>query len=177
MNSSTRTFTFNERMKVTSIMQTIYDKFKERVSKSRQLDKEQTKLKGSIDYLAQGKIYTGKQALEVGLVDQLGGLQDAIDLAAKQAKIEKYHIRSLPKPKTLLDILEMFVAQAEMPEENPKAELDQLGSLITPVDFGLLSVVEKYLVQKLLQRAYCMGTMLRQEPVLLIQPYEIVLDR
>ena len=110
-------------------------------------------------------------------MDQLGGLQDAIALAAEQAKIKKYHIRSLPKPKTLLDILEMFVAQAEMPDDNPKAALAQLNSLIPSVDFSLLSVVEKFLAQKLFQRAYCMGYMLRQEPVLLIQPYEIVLDR
>jgi len=177
MFSSTRTFTVTERMKITKIMQTIYDKFKERVSDSRRLDEEQTKLKGSIEYLSQGKIYTGSQAVEVGLVDQLGGLQDAIELAAKQAKIEKYHIRSLPRPKTLLDILEMFVAQGEIPDDNPKAELARLNSLISSVDFGLLSVVEKFLVQKLFQRAYCMGYMLRQEPVLLIQPYEIVLDR
>ena len=177
MFTTTRTFTADERVKITKIMQDVYEKFKKRVTNSRNPEGEIPKLKGSIEYLAQGKIYTGEQALEGGLVDQLGGLQDAIELAAQQAKIEKYHIRSLPKPKTLVDILEMFVAQAEMPDDNPKAELAQLNSLIPSGAFSLLSVVEKFLVQKLFQRAYCMGYVLRQEPVLLMQPYEIVLDR
>jgi protease-4 len=177
MFTATRPFTPDERVKITAIMQTVYDEFKGRVEAARRIDEKQTKLKGSIDYLAQGKIYSGAQALEVGLVDQLGGLQDAIELAAQKAKIEKYHIRSLPKPKTLIDILEMFVAQAQMPDENPKAKLARLNRLVPSVDFNLLSVVEKFLVQKLFQRAYCMGYLLRQEPVLLIQPYEIVLDR
>ena len=175
--ASTRPFTPGERVKIIKIMQNVYEKFKKRVTDSRNPDEKTQKLKGSIDYLAQGKIYTGAQALEVGLVDQLGGLQDAIELAAQQAEIEKYHIRSLPKPKTLLDILEMFMAQAEMPDDNPKAELARLSPLIPSVDFSLLSVVEKFLLQKLFRRAYGMGILLRQEPVLLMQPYEIVLDR
>jgi len=177
MYSSMRTFTINERIKVTNIMQDIYKIFKDRVAASRKINAKKTKLKGSIDFLAQGKIYTGAQALEVGLVDQLGGLQDAIELAAKQAEIEAYNIRTLPKPKTLLDILEMFVAQAEMPEENPKATLAQLHTLIPSGQLNLLSMLEKYLVQKLFHRAYCVGYLLQQEPVLLIQPYEILLDR
>ncbi len=177
MFTAIRPFTPSERVEVTAMMQDVYEKFKKRVMDSRNPEGKKPKLKGSIEYLAQGKIYTGVQALEVGLVDQLGGLQDAIEMAAQEAKIEKYHIRSLPKPKTLLDILEMFMAQAETSDENPKAELVPLNRLISSADFSLLNVVEKFLVQKLFQRAYCMGAMLRQEPVLLMQPYEIVLER
>jgi protease IV len=177
MFSSMRTFTINERLKITNIMQAVYKEFKNRVEDSRRIDKDQTKLKGSIDFLAQGKIYTGAQALEVGLVDQLGGLQDAIELAAKQAKIEKYHLRSLPKPKSLMDILEMFIAQAEMPDDSPKASLARFLTLIPSGSTNLLSIVEKFLMQKLFHRAACVGYLLQQEPVLLIQPYEILLDR
>jgi len=172
MFTTTRPFTPNERVKITKIMQDVYRIFTSRVQAARE-----KKLKGTLDYLAQGKIYTGEQALQVGLVDQLGGLQDAIELAAKQAQIDKYHLRALPKPKSLLDILEMFMAQAQMPEDHPKADRAQLNRIISSGDFRLLSVLEKFLVQKLFYRAYCMGYLLRQEPVLLIQPYEIILDR
>ena len=49
-----------------------------------------------VDEIAQGRVWTGKQALENGLVDELGGLEDAIDLAASLAEIDEYRIRSYP---------------------------------------------------------------------------------
>lgn len=177
MFDTTRPFSPRERMKIATIMQDVYEKFKQRVRNSRNPDEKNPKLKGSIEYLAQGKIYTGQQALKLGLVDQLGGLQDAIEFAAEQAKIEDYHIRSLPRPKTLLDILEMLMAQAENSEDNHKAGLTELARLIPSIDLKILNLMEKYVVQMLFHRAYCMGSMLSQEPVLLIPPYMLVLDR
>jgi len=49
-----------------------------------------------VDEIAQGRVWTGKQALENGLVDELGGLEDAIKLAASIAEIDQYRIRSYP---------------------------------------------------------------------------------
>lgn len=45
-----------------------------------------------VDSIAQGRVWTGAQALELGLVDELGGLQDAIAYAASQAGYDTYHI-------------------------------------------------------------------------------------
>lgn len=174
---TTRPFSPTERGRIRSMMQSVYETFKTRVTDSRNPDETIPRLKGSIEYLAQGKIYTGEQALQAGLVDQLGGLRDAIELAAEKANIEKYHIRSLPRPKTLLDVLEMLMAQADNQDDNRKANLAGLARLIPSVDFKVLNVVETYVVQTLLHRAYCIGSMLSKEPVLLIQPFEIVLDR
>lgn len=57
---------------------------------------------------AQGRVWTGRQALERGLVDRLGGLDDAIDLACERAGIpedREIPIELLPAPRTLADIL------------------------------------------------------------------------
>jgi len=68
-----------------------YLQFKERVAKGRSLSPE------AVENLAQGRVWSGKKALELGLVDRLGDLQDAIEYAAESAGIETYNILSYPK--------------------------------------------------------------------------------
>ena len=63
------------------------------------------RLKKDIDDLAGGRVFTGQQALELGLVDKIGGLEDALAHVAKEAKIKDYELRVLPKPKSLIDLL------------------------------------------------------------------------
>jgi protease-4 len=63
------------------------------------------KLAKPIDELAGGRVFTGKQALELGLIDQLGGLDDAIRHAAQQANVSQYDVRVLPPPKSFLEVL------------------------------------------------------------------------
>jgi protease-4 len=60
-----------------------YELFIDVVAKGRKMDKEKVRL------LATGQLYNGIEARELGLVDEIGGLQTAIDLAAKLANIEK----------------------------------------------------------------------------------------
>jgi len=74
--------------------------FKGRVTEGRA-----NKLTKPIDEIAGGRVFTGKQALELGLVDKLGTLSDAIAFAAAQAKISDYETRVLPEPKKLMDII------------------------------------------------------------------------
>ncbi len=59
----------------------IYDLFLDKVSSSRHLDKEKVKT------IAQGRVWSGQQAKKIGLVDQIGGLNEAIDYTAKLAKL------------------------------------------------------------------------------------------
>ncbi|MBT5446194.1 MAG: signal peptide peptidase SppA [Flavobacteriaceae bacterium] len=68
-----------------------YNTFKQRVIKGRGLTSE------TVEALAQGRVWSGKQALSVGLVDHLGGLQDAIEAAAEVANIENYNTIDYPK--------------------------------------------------------------------------------
>ena len=63
----------------------------------------------SIKKIAEGRIYSGSDALQLGLVDELGGLNEAIAFAAKQAKVDEYSIKNYPAVKTVMEQLtEMF---------------------------------------------------------------------
>jgi protease-4 len=98
--SSSNTFTAEERKKLQGWMDEIYGVFKDHVTAIRG-----SKLTKPLDELAGGRVYTGKQALELGLVDKIGTLEDAVKFAAKEAKIEKYELRVVPEPKNFIDLL------------------------------------------------------------------------
>jgi protease-4 len=70
---------------------TIYYKFKKRVSEGRGLTMEQ------VDSVAQGRVWTGIQAKEIGLVDVLGGTDDAIAIAAHKAGLKNYRTKEYPE--------------------------------------------------------------------------------
>ena len=63
-----------------------YELFLKRVSEGRGMTRNQ------VDSIAQGRVWTGAQALELGLVDELGGLQDAVAYAASQAGYDTYRV-------------------------------------------------------------------------------------
>lgn len=77
----------------------IYLQFKERVAKGRKKDINY------IDSIAQGRVWSGEDALRLGLVDRMGSLQDAINCAARMAKLDKYGLREYPESKSWLDNL------------------------------------------------------------------------
>ena len=81
--------TFKQRT-IKSIENT-YNTFKQRVIDGRGLTSAE------VESIAKGRVWSGKQAMNVGLVDHLGGLQDAIIAAAKAANIENYNIVNYPK--------------------------------------------------------------------------------
>lgn len=94
-------FTADERKTVETWMQDVYVVFKKHVTDSRG-----DKLKKPIDQLAGGRVYTGQQALELGLIDKIGTLQDAIAFVAKEAKLPDDHdIRVVPQPKSFIEQL------------------------------------------------------------------------
>ncbi len=68
-----------------------YARFKEVVAQGRRLEAE------VVDSIARGRVYTGRRAKELGLVDQLGGLNDALASCAKLAKITTYQVEVLPQ--------------------------------------------------------------------------------
>jgi protease-4 len=93
-------FTESERARVRAVLDEIYADFKKRVT-----DIRGNRLKKPIEDLAGGRVYTGKQALELGLVDRLGTLSDAVAFAADQAKLKTYDVRVVPEPKSFLERL------------------------------------------------------------------------
>ena len=78
--SPVRPFSPDEKKKLSELMQATYDGFVEKAAAGRNTTPER------IDAVAQGRVWTGKQAKEIGLVDELGGL-DALALAKQHAKI------------------------------------------------------------------------------------------
>lgn len=111
--ASSRKFDEAQRKRVHGWMNDIYGVFKNHVVKGRG-----DKLKKPIDELAGGRVFTGKQALELGLVDKIGGLDDALEFAARKAGLSDYDVRFIPEPKNFLDqIIEELSGQGERPAD------------------------------------------------------------
>ena len=69
----------------------IYLQFKQRVAAGRKKDT------AYIDSIAQGRVWSGEDGLRLGLVDRIGSLQDAINCAARMAKLDKYGLKEYPE--------------------------------------------------------------------------------
>jgi protease-4 len=75
----------------------IYLDFKTRVADGRKKSVEY------IDSIAQGRVWTGSRALQLGLVDQLGSMEDAISHAVKSSAVKDYRLKVYPEPKSILE--------------------------------------------------------------------------
>jgi protease-4 len=100
--SPDRRFTADERKKIEESMQVVYDQFIERTAAARHMTPEK------VDEVAQGRVWTGEQAKELGLVDELGGLYKAIDLAKQRARIpadEEVELVVYPPRRSFFEVL------------------------------------------------------------------------
>ena len=102
MYAPTRPFTPEERQRMLENMQATYDTFVEKAAQGRNTTPEK------IDAIAQGRVWTGRQAKEIGLVDELGGLDRAVALAKQRAKIAQdaeVELVIYPPKKSFYDVL------------------------------------------------------------------------
>jgi protease-4 len=98
-------FTDSERKAMRTIMEDVYEQFVTKALEGRK-QAGKTMTRADIDKLASGRIWTGRQAKENGLVDELGTLADAIAAAKTLAGTkEELEILPLPKPRSFLDNL------------------------------------------------------------------------
>ena len=137
------------------------------------------RLKKPIDELAGGRVYTGQQALELGLVDKIGTLQDAIDHVAGQAKLTDYDVRVVPEPKNFLEQLleEASAARTTRPASTWPPRLPGPGAQTSLVDLAMpylqhLDPQRVAVVKLALQRLQ----LIQQEGVILMMP-EIAISR
>jgi protease-4 len=79
--SPVRPFSPEERKRVGEMMQATYNTFVEKAAQGRNTTPEK------IDAVAQGRVWTGRQAKQIGLIDELGGLERAVSIAKQRAKI------------------------------------------------------------------------------------------
>ena len=93
MGSFFRPLTAQEREIIQFEIEDIYQTFISHVADGRKMTKEQ------VDAIGQGRVWSGTNAKEIGLIDEFGGLDKAIEIAAKAANLEKYRIVEFPRLK------------------------------------------------------------------------------
>ncbi|MFV0418861.1 MAG: signal peptide peptidase SppA [Dysgonomonas sp.] len=116
--SYTRPMRDDEKAVLQQYIESGYDLFLTRCSDGRGISKD------SLDHIAQGRVWTGNQALKIGLIDAIGDMDMAVEEAAKLASIEDYSLRSFPR-KT--DFFESFFSN-QKEELTTKAMKEYLGS-------------------------------------------------
>lgn len=79
-----------ERKVIQSAIDRVYTDFVKRVSEGRKMTAAQ------VDSIAQGRVWSGIEAKQVGLVDEFGGLDKAIEIAVKKAKLSEHRVVNLP---------------------------------------------------------------------------------
>jgi protease-4 len=107
--SSHRPFSHYERKMFEKMLQHIYDQFLGAVANPRELTVEE------VDSLARGRIWSGLTAKEISLIDEYGGLLDAIKVAGEEADIKNYKVVLLPKPLKFLERLLGIEENAYLP--------------------------------------------------------------
>lgn len=97
--SVTRPMSDAEKVIVQHEVDRIYNTFKQRVADGRKLKM------AYVDSIAQGRVWTGKRAIKLGLADAEGGLQNAIDEAVRMAELKEYKLKVYPEPKSFLEYI------------------------------------------------------------------------
>jgi protease-4 len=156
MLSTSRKFTDAEKVVWTRLMRDIYDQFLDKAVAGRTKAGQEMTREHLEKNLAGGRVWTGRQAKEHKLIDELGTLDDAIAAAKKMANFdEETELLVLPKPRPLLDQLLEMSGEARAPGLMGRQLLRDLPELEER-----LSAVE--------------GMMrLRGEPVWVVTPYQV----
>jgi protease IV len=152
--ASSRSFTPEERAKLEEMVVDFYNTFITKAAEGRGVEPAE------IDHVARGRVWTGAQALEVGLVDELGGFREALDVAKELAGIDpddEVSLVVLPVQRTLLEEL-----------------LDAPGSVSIEVDGPLHALLPEAgdALDQLLTAAPLLGS---GEPVAML-PYAIAVE-
>ncbi|MBL7796295.1 MAG: signal peptide peptidase SppA [Saprospiraceae bacterium] len=129
----------------------IYQDFLEKVAKGRKMTVAQ------VDSIAQGRVWAGKKAREIGLVDAMGNLDRAIASAAKLAKLGKYRITEYPRTKTGIEqLIEKF-------DRSGSGSDDEIRAMLIRSELG-----DMYPVYKMLRDAH------RNQGIQARLPYELM---
>jgi protease-4 len=118
--SAFRTMNDEDRRVLQNVIDDVYEQFIEDVADARDLGVDEVRR------MADGRIYTGRQALELGLIDELGGLEEAIKLSAELTGIEgEPHVVTKEEEFSLFDFLTGKVS-ARFPDVIPYMKLQYI---------------------------------------------------
>ena len=132
-NIMARPFNADETAMLQAYVNRGYALFRKRVADGRHLPVE------SVEKIAQGRVWVGNDALKIKLVDQLGGLDDAIKKAAQLAKIKEYYTAEYPAPASWTDQLFSSMSGGNYLDDQLRATL---GDLYEPI--SLLRNIDKH---------------------------------
>jgi protease-4 len=158
-------WTDRQRRMVTNWMKQTYDQFTERVMTNRK-----DKIK-DIDQVARGRIFLARQAKELGMIDEIGGLTDALAYAANEAglKEKEYDVKSLPGSRSLLDM----IGGKAGPESDLDSRLPFKAKFEISVDSPLKAMPAS--LRRLLGQQLQMIQLLDKRPIMLVSPYTVTL--
>ena len=149
--SVTEGFSDSEREAMQNMLNTVYDQFTQKAAAGRGMEH------AKLEALARGRVYTGRQAKELGLVDHLGTLSDAIAHARTLVddKDSKLELEDLPRPKSPIEML--------MGHTPPAQSFDVLASLLPESAAPALKHLRTL-------------KLFADEPALMILPFDIRLE-
>ncbi len=105
----TRPMKDSERLILQNHVNNGYELFTRRCADGRSMDIAQLKA------IAEGRVWTGADALRLGLVDELGGLDRAVEIAAEKAQLANYSVKNYPEKKNFMEeLLEVLSSQAQV---------------------------------------------------------------
>ncbi len=99
LGSINRPLTSAERQMIQNEIDRVYETFISHVAEGRDMPV------AAVDSIAQGRVWSGVDAKRIGLIDELGGMQLAVETAAEMANLEKYRIVEYPEQKKFVDML------------------------------------------------------------------------
>ena len=130
LETITRPKTPEEIARIQKIVNLIYERFLSKVSESRQLDR------AKVAEIAQGRVWSGTEAQKLGLVDRIGGLEDAIATAAELAELENWTLDEYPRYRTLEEQIIESLAETKLATQL-EAKPTLLPESASPVREGL----------------------------------------
>ena len=134
--SLSRSFTPEERGLVQNYVSRGYELFVKRCADGRKMTPEQIKA------VAEGRVWTGEDAMKIGLVDKMGDLSDAVALAVQKAKLKSYNVSEYPEKETFESKL-MKSLSKDMESKFMKAQLgEQYGMFKQVQDASKLNGIQ-----------------------------------
>jgi protease-4 len=163
INSMYQPWSDRQRRLMTNMMKSTYEQFTQRVMTNRK-----DKIK-DIDAVARGRIFLAPQAKDLGMVDELGGLTEAIAYAASEVNLKEkeYDVKNVPGSRSILDLITGRAGADDGPDvklpNQPRIEL----SVDSPLKMLPASIRKAFMQQ--LQTIQ----LLDRRPVILVNPYVI----
>jgi protease IV len=163
-----------QRAEVTNWMKETYDQFTQRVMTTRS-----GKIK-DIDAVARGRIFSAKEAKELGMVDEIGGVEKAIAYAAAQSDLRpgEYDVQVLPPARTLADMFSQDSGGDDDDSDSimpvrPRISLKGLSG--TPTELGAFLAALPAGMRHAVGEQLQILMLLQQRPVILASPYTVIL--